>query len=297
MEKIKKGDILNAVEDWVLELSELALFMKNKIDNTLFSELNMRNLNSIRKFKSSASKYEKERFNYINEFLKNLSQFRWVKYHKTLQEINWKTYIIIDESEKYEVIEKIWSFYIAYDHIKGTTVIYRVMCSKKEIIGNRSIRKLFDNCQWFSDDIDLWDNTDKSIISIWKYKKVECLGKYWDTFLFVWELSNRTKEIIVLRWITIKKIPFWTRSIKKTSSNRTLLFIFNHGISSYKVSLFYLDNMNYIFENADYIDTETIKSESGDEDYVKSVCWHHNKDRTWMLKGLWKKTIREKIIF
>lgn len=111
-------DILRAIDNWIITLSEVTWAIKTKIDNTLVSDIPLKALPLIKKYKTQPLPAETKRFRKVEEYINNIGSLRNNSNKPTLQESNWKTYLVLWQDDIFEVIKQKWPIYIAYHPIK-----------------------------------------------------------------------------------------------------------------------------------------------------------------------------------
>lgn len=271
--------------------------------------------------KQSSTKEETDWFQEIKNYLNNASNLR-NNPKSLLQKLNWETYLVLWEDDIFEVIKQRWDIYIAYHPIKQTYIVYKFLWEdsdqntsllsglnsikktnvdgyyKVEYTRNLEFNKPWD-VYWISDAKNhehtyyfIWENWETQ--DFWNYRNIWELRKHWNAVFFNWESYWHKKELIIHNWDKVEKIPAWHEIVRKSKSGRHLLYITyesNKGMNMTE-TLFDLDSMKIIFEQANRFWYKISFSEGNIWTYDNNIFWEHHEKREWVAKLLWKKVIK-----
>lgn len=120
-------DILWAIEDWIITLSEVLWAIKTKLNNTLVSDLPLESLPLIKKFKTQPHPAETKKINRIEQYINDTSHLRNIFNKPTLKEVNWKMYLVLWQDDIFEVRKQKWPIFIAYHPIKDMYIVYKFL--------------------------------------------------------------------------------------------------------------------------------------------------------------------------
>lgn len=332
--ELSNKDIIETIEKWTISLSEVIQAVNEKLNKTTYWEVplealstikNIKNLPTIVKMKAPATEQEIARLNEVEEFLKNTASFRNNKtLEQTLQESNWKKYLVLWDDNIFEIKEQRWNIYIAYDQVKQIYIIYKFVGEKSDkntslLWGLKNIEKT--NIDWYYDissskivmcsyawsEVVPEERKESNYYYIWKwwdaksfgdYKHVSDLQQFWNATFFKWATSNNQifNELVIHNWEEVKKIPNWHEFKFRSKNGKHLLYIsynlWNPHITT-TPSLFDLDTMEFIFEKAD-----EFKFDIKDWwEYNIWILWDNSsytiyEKRKWLGKILWDKKIK-----
>ncbi len=319
--ELSNKDIIKTVENWTITLSEAIQAINDKLNNTTVWEVPLEALPTIEHLKTPANEQEIVRFNEVEEFLKNTASFRNDKaLEQTLQELNWKKYLVLWDDNIFEIKEQRWDVYIAYHPIKQMYIIYKFVGENSG--KNTSLSWWLDNIK--KTNIDWYYNisSTKTVMCsyawskavaeerkeynyyyiwkwwdtkyFWDYKSVSDLKQFWNATFFKWATSNNQvfNKLVVHNWDKIEKIPNWHEIKVKSESGKHLLYLIYNLWNLYTPkthSLFDLDAMKYIFEKADEFNINIKDWEDGIWIIWNNSNYTTREERTWFGKILWDK--------
>lgn len=322
-------DIIYAVNKWVISLSELAWAIQNRLNNTLVWDIPLEALPLISGFKTLPDEAEIKKFNEIEEYINNTSPLRKNSNKPTLQESNWKKYLVLWQEDIFEVIKQKWTIYIAHHPIKDTHIVYKFLWEESnqntsllwwidkideteidgyyKVIfwGKKPPLRFTDHRTWKVFLLDLWAQKEITKVSyfyiwenwetqyLWDFEQIWELKKHWNAVFFTWQNLYRKPEIVVHNWTQIKTIPYWYENARNSQSWRHLLhIIYTDTRKQYTSSLFDLDKMVFIFEYADEFDPRMHFPKDNVWTFEDKISWAFHKPRKWFGKVLWDKITR-----
>ncbi len=314
-EQISTNETLEVIKNWNTDISltEIIQTIQDKLGNTLVKDLPKEALDTIRKLKAEASEEEIKRFQKIEEYLQNISHLTTNPGINSLQEANWKTYLVLgkkennewdQESEIYEVIEQRWVVYIWYHPLKEKYVAYRYYWEESNIcllnwfysfeetdidwcykLWATKKDKYYQSYYYISKD---WENTRW----LGYFNIVWDLEQVWNTILFRWRIKKDNEDLIVAYNPNTQNepehIPNWASLVKRSKSGKNLLWVqynFANDKEKTKHTLYDLDNMQFVFKKADEFEFEL--SEKDSNIIENEISWKITKPR----KLFWQKTI------
>lgn len=327
--KLSQKDILRAIEDWVISLSELSSAIRDKLDKTLVWDVPLESISMIEEFKELPWEKEIKKFQKVEGYLKDIVNLRNESDKPTLKESNWKTYLVLWQDDIFEVIEHRWPIYIAYNPIKERYIVYKFLwedsdqntsllvdiysiektniewyykvefCEKMEPIRfqDKFTLEIFEISVWNEINIIgkwyyfIWENWETQ--DFWYFRKVWDLNRHWNTVFFNWALRNSRIYTVIHNWDIVREIPIWYGHTRKSESWRHLLhFLHNFPWNNSTNSLFDLDNMRFIFERANRFIFNISFPENDVWTFENKISWEFHKKRQWLARLLWKKVIK-----
>ncbi len=323
--ELSNKDIIETVEKWTISLSEVIKAVNEKLNKTTIWEVHLKALPTIEKMKTPANKQEITRFNEVEEFLKNTANFRNDKaLEQTLQELNWKKYLVLWDDDIFEIKEQRWDVYIAYHPIKQKYIIYKFAWENSDkntslLWGLDSIKTT--DIDWYynisSTKIEMWsiawgtpqpeERKEFNYYYIWKwwdtkyfgdYKHVSDLKQFWNATFFKWATSNNQgfNKLVVHNWEKVKKIQSWYENTRKSESGRNLLhIIYNIWSLNVTSSLFDLDTMEFVFEWANEFKADINFPENWVWTFWNDISYTFYEKRKWLGKILWYKKTKTQL--
>lgn len=326
MEKSAKSlsyqDIFETIESWVISLSQVAKEISENLNFTLVCDIPLEALPLIQKYKTIPDEAEIDRFDEVENYLTNTSSLRNNSQIQTLQESNWKTYLVFWKDDIFEVKSSKWPIYIAYHPIRQKYIVYKYFWQNSD--ENTSILWWLDKIEktsvewyyyvststekiyWYSvspneDEEEIvteevsylyiWDNWESK--HFWNYISVWYIYKYWNIIYFQWEGTRYNPELVLYNWEKTLTIPAWIRIIRKSKSGRNFLHMFyDSPLENTKYTLFDLDNFQFIFERADSFWFSLSFPDNWVWIFDNEISWEFYEQRKWFLKILWDKVIK-----
>lgn len=310
-EKLKNNDVIKAINEGNISLSEVIEEVNRKLNETKIWEIQGSDLPFIEKMKTKTSESENLRFIQVDQFVKDVSEFLSDKFSETIQTKNWKRFLVLwDNNDNiYEIIEKRWKAVIAYNPITKMHIIYKYIWEKSqendfELSGLDKVSKThidwyyevtWTNSYWWlhfpwdkkivkwRNYYYIWENWDTK--HLWDYKDVWDLKQFWPAVYFTSKNSYNFKKIVINNVYKTIEIPYWWTLEKKSESWKYFLHIINNiwsQIQSEKHSLYDLDLWNCIFKGADIFEYENKWDDENNQIIWNHIIWAFRKKRKFL---------------
>lgn len=322
--QISNSDILKAVKKWTIPLSELTWAIQNKLNNTLVWDVPIEVLSLIEDFKTPPHQAETKRFLKIQEYINNINQLRNNSNKPTLQEVNWKTYLVLWQDDIFEVKKQKWPIYIVYHPIKDIYIVYNFLWEDSDqntillwwldsieetdiesyYKVSSSHEQVFTYLAWTFEEKEvitevsyyyIWENWETQYF--WDYRILWELQKHWSAVFFVWQDISYNREIVIHNWDKTEMIPGWYEHTRKSKSWKHLLYIsYNFPWNNVTSSLFDLDKMEFIFEWANRFNFNISFPENDVWTFEDEISWEFHKEREWLARLLGKKVIKHNAV-